>query len=118
MTRLNGTPIQTFAMITEVRAHCGEVSQFTGSIPTACRTALTTPESLLNIHDQVDADTISGSSHGTRNSARNVAERRKLRKKNTARARPAAYWKISDTTVNTSVCSSAVLNVGLCSTWR
>ena len=33
---------------------------------------MTTPESLLSIHDQVDADTISGSSHGTRNSARSV----------------------------------------------
>src|SRR4051794_40701260 len=111
-------PIQMLAMMTETSDQCGAVSQWTGETPKSCSTELTTPESLLNIHDQVDADTISGSSHGTRNSARNVAESLKLRKKNTARARPAAYWKIRDTTVKTSVCSSAVLNVGLCSTWR
>src|SRR4051795_7921007 len=102
MTRLNGTPIQTFAMITEVRAHCGEVSQFTGSMPTACRTALTMPESLLSIHDQVDADTISGSSHGTRNRARRVAESGKFWWKKTASARPIAYWKTRHTAVNTA----------------
>ena len=65
-------PIQMFAMITEASDQVGEVSQLTGSMPTACRAALTMPESLLSIHDQVDADTISGSSHGTRNSARRV----------------------------------------------
>ena len=37
------------------------------------------PESLFSIHDQVEADTSSGSSHGTRNSARSVPDRRKLR---------------------------------------
>ena len=50
----------------------GEVSQLTGPIPNACRAALTMPESLLSIHDQVEAETISGSSHGTRNNARSV----------------------------------------------
>ena len=61
------------------------------------------PESLLSIHDQVDADTISGSSHGTRNSARSVPDSGKLRWKNTASASPIANWKTSETTVKTTV---------------
>ena len=65
-------PIQMLAMITDTSDQSGEVSQLTGSTPTTPRAALTMPESLLSIHDQVDADTISGSSHGTRNSARSV----------------------------------------------
>src|ERR1041384_7072341 len=118
MTRLNGTPIQTFAMITEAKAQCGEVSQFTGSIPTACRTALTTPESLFSIHDQVDADTISGSSHGTRNSARSVIDSRKCWRKNTASAIPIEHWNAIDARVNPAVWSSAGANVGSRSTAR
>ena len=51
------------------------------------------PESLLSIHDQVEADTISGSSHGHQ-------EQRPQRArtagtcwaKNTASARPIANW--------------------------
>src|SRR5205085_860669 len=97
-----GTPIQMFAMITEVSDQDGEVSQLTGPMPTACRAALTMPESLLSIHDQVDADTISGSSHGTRNSARRVAESRKCWLKKTARASPMAYWKTSHTAVKSA----------------
>ena len=69
--------------------------------------ALTTPESLLSIHDQVDADTISGSSHGTRNSARSVADSRKFRLKNTARASPMANWKTSETSGEDAACASA-----------
>src|SRR2546423_1883970 len=118
MTRLNGTPIQTFAMITEVRAHSGEVSQSTGPMPTACRTALTTPESLFSIQDQVDAETISGSSHGMRNSARSVADSRNPRAKNTASAMPIVYWKAKLTVVNTTVCHSAGANVGSSTTVR
>src|SRR3954451_10731755 len=71
-TRLNGTPIQMLAMITEVSDQDGEVSQLTGPMPMTCRAVLTMPESLLSIHDQVDAETISGSSQGTRNRARRV----------------------------------------------
>src|SRR5215218_6901585 len=100
-------PIQMFAMMTEVSDHDGEVSQLTGAIPRVPRAELTTPESLLNIQDQVDADTISGSSHGTRNSARSVAESRNARLKNTASAIPMANWNTSDTTVNTIVWVSA-----------
>src|SRR3954454_10243049 len=106
-------PIQTFAMITLVRAQLGDVSQLTGSIPNVLSSELTTPESLLSIHDQVDELTISGSSHGTRNSARSVAESRKFWAKKTARAIPIENWKISETPVNTTVCSSAGQNVGL-----
>ncbi len=72
----------------------------TGSIPTAPSAELTMPESLLSIHDQVEAETISGSSHGTRNSARSVADSRKLLTKNTASAMPMVNWKISETPVN------------------
>src|SRR5689334_6463207 len=70
ITRLNGIPIQMFAISTEASDQSGEVSQLTGLTPNACSKAFTTPESLLSIHDQDDADTSSGSSHGIRNSAR------------------------------------------------
>src|SRR3954449_6735802 len=113
MTRLNGMPIQMFATITDISAQSGEVSQPTGSTPKKCRKELTTPDSLLNIHDHVDADTISGSSHGIRNSARNVVDSGNRRMKNTARPRPMENWKISDTMVNTKVCVKAGQNVGL-----
>ena len=115
---MNGTPIQMFAMITEVSDQDGEVSQFTGSMPTAPSAALTMPESLLSIHDQVDADTISGSSHGTRNRARRVAESRKCWLKKTARASPIAYWKNRHTAVNTTVWSRAGAKVGSSKTVR
>ena len=72
----------------------------------------------MSIHDQVDADTISGSSHGTRNSARSVAESRKCWWKNTASASPMANWNASDAAVNTTVCSSAGTNVGSARTVR
>src|SRR5512139_3303606 len=95
-TRLNGMPTQMLAMVTDHSAQSGEVSQWTGPTPTAPRTALTTPEALLSIHDQVEDDTISGSSHGTRNSARSVADNRKFLRKNIARASPMVNWKPSD----------------------
>src|SRR5256885_15279094 len=105
-----------FAMITEVSDQDGEVSQLTGPMPTAWRAALTTPASLLSIHAQVDADTISGSSHGTRNSARSVADSRKLLAKNTASAIPMVYWNAKDAAVNRTVWRTAVLNVGSANT--
>src|SRR5689334_22329363 len=107
-----------FAMITDASDHDGEVSQFTGATPRACRAALTMPESLLSIHDQVEADTISGSSQGTRNRARRVADSRKCWLKKTARARPMAYWKTRQTAVNTTVCSRAGAKVGSSRTVR
>src|SRR5436190_4418144 len=57
ITRLNGMPIQMFAMVTDTRDHCGAVSQLTGPMPRPCSSEFTTPESLLSIHDQVEADT-------------------------------------------------------------
>ncbi|MFB9447074.1 hypothetical protein [Dactylosporangium vinaceum] len=72
----------------------------------------------MSIHDQVEADTISGSSQGTRNSARSVAASGKCRLKNTARARPIANCAASDAAVKTSVCASAGQNVGSASTVR
>src|SRR4051794_21745163 len=105
-------------MITLVSAQVGEVSQLTSGMPTLCRRAFTTPESLFSIQDQVDELTIKGSSHGTRNNARNVAESRKFWAKNTARAIPMLNWKISDTPVNSTVCISAGQKVGLSTTAR
>ncbi len=86
--------------------------------PNALSAALTTPESLLSIHDQVDAETIIGSSHGTRNSARSVDESRKLLLKNTASARPIAYWKAIDTTMKIAVWMTAGQKVGSAKTSR
>ncbi len=60
----------------------------------------------------MDADTISGSSHGTRNSARRVADSRNARAKNTAIARPIPYWNTNEAAVKTSVFVSAVTKVG------
>src|SRR5687767_3678797 len=94
-------------MITEASALSGDVSQLTGPTPTVPSAALTTPASLLSIHDQVDADTISGSSHGTRNSARSVRDSGKCWWKKTARAIPMPNWNASDATVKTTVCASA-----------
>src|SRR5919206_3815774 len=116
MTRLNGMPIQMFAMMTETSDQRGEVSQLTGATPRPCRIELTTPESLLSIQDQVDADTIRGSNHGTRNSARSVVDSRKCRWKNTARAMPALNCTAMEATVNTRVCVSAGPNVGSATT--
>src|SRR3954453_20630732 len=117
-TRLNGMPIQTFAMITLVSAQLGEVSQLTGAMPTALRAVLTMPESLLSIHDQVEAETIKGSSHGTRKSPRSVADNGKCRLKKTASAVPIENWKTSDTAVNSTVCQRAGPNVGFSTTVR
>ena len=111
-TRLNGTPIQMLAMITEINDHVGEVNQSTDEPPTDFNAELTTPDSLLSIQAQVEADTIKGSSHGTRNSARRVAERRKFCAKNTASARPIVNWKAMETKVNISVWIRAGLKVG------
>src|SRR5580693_3716695 len=113
MTRLNGMPIQTLAISTAARDQVGEVSQSIGLTPIAWRNAFTIPESLFSIHDQVDADTSSGSSHGTRNSARRTPERRKFRWKNTASASPIANWKAIETNTKITVLTSAGANVGL-----
>src|SRR4051812_27694607 len=102
-----------FAIVTDASAHVGEVNQFTWSKPTARSAALTTPDSLLSSHAHVDADTISGSSHGTRNSARSVADSGNPRSKNTASARPSPYWNSRDTTVNTAVFTRVRRKAGL-----
>src|SRR6266702_393286 len=86
MTRLNGMPIQMFAISTAISDQVGEVSQSMGWAPTALRKALTMPESLLSIHDQVEADTSSGSSHRTTTSARSSVFSRNRLAKNTASA--------------------------------
>src|SRR5579859_821355 len=100
------------ATMTDTSAQEGEVSQSTGPMPTACSAALTTPESLLSIHDQVEADTISGRSHGTRNSARRTDDSGKCLTKNTASASPIEYWRSNETPVKITVCSSAGQKVG------
>src|SRR5262249_31079548 len=109
----NGMPIQMFAIKTAARDQVGEVSQLICPMPSAPRKALTIPESLFSIHDQVDADTSRGNSHGTRNNARNRLDRRKFRWKNTASASPIANWKAIETKTKIAVLSSARPNVGL-----
>src|SRR5699024_12088954 len=92
-----------FAITTASIAVLGEVSQLTGSMPMKLRKKLTTPASLFIIQAQTEPETIRGSSHGMRNSARRVALSRKVPRKKTARARPMVYWKISDPITNTAV---------------
>ncbi len=111
-------PIQMFARITATSDHVGDVSQLISGRPNAPRAELTTPESLLSIHDQVEAETIIGSSHGTRNKARSVADSRKLWLKNTASASPMTYWKAIDTNVKIAVWITAGQNVGSAKTSR
>src|ERR1035437_5472871 len=103
ITRLNGMPSQMLAMMTDTSAMPGEVSQLIWPMPKACRTEFTIPLSLLSIHDQVEADTISGSNHGMRNIPRRTPESRKLFLKNTARPSPIVYWKAIETAVNSAV---------------
>jgi hypothetical protein len=100
-----------FAMSTETIAHCGEVSQLTCGMPTIDSRALTTPDSLLSIQAHTDADTSSGSSHGTRKSARKVADSGNLRKKKTASASPIVNWNAMETNVKIAVLASAGANV-------
>src|SRR5687767_8136046 len=99
-------PIQTLARMTAVSDQSGEVSQLTASTPNRPRKELTIPDSLFSIHDQAEADTISGSSQGTRNSARRVGASVKRRLKNVASARPTEYCTTIDTSVKTMVLRS------------
>ncbi len=69
--------------------------------------------SLFSIHAQVEPDTISGSSQGTRNIPRSRPDSRKLFLKNTASARPMLYWKTIDTMVKITVLRTAGQNVAL-----
>src|SRR3954453_22412734 len=105
-------PIQMLAIVTEASDQVGEVSQSTGPMPTWPIRKLTTPDSELSSQAQVEADTISGSSHGTRNRARRTTDSRKCREKNTASARPIVNWKNSDTRVKITVCRRAGPKVG------
>src|SRR4051794_19207530 len=109
-------PIQMFAMMTETSDQSGDVSQLTWSTPKALSAVLTTPASLLSIQDQVDAETMSGSSQGTRNRARKVFDSRKAWVKNTASANPMENWKNREAAVNTRVCRSAGMKVGSANT--
>src|SRR5690349_24855374 len=105
-------------MITEASDQSGDVSQLTGPTPTTARALFTMPESLLSIHDQVDAETISGSNHGTRNSARSPRDNGKWRLKKTASARPTVNWNTRETSVNTIVWVRAGGKVGSPTTAR
>src|SRR5689334_11397998 len=113
MTRLNGMPSQMLVMITDVSAMSGEVSQLTDPKPSEFSRKLKIPLSLFIIQAHVDAETIRGNSHGTRNIARNVFESGKFLWKNTASARPIVYWKTSDTITKSAVFPAASKNVGL-----
>ena len=62
-------PSQMFAIVTEI-SECSALSHQTGSTPTTPSNRLMIPESASSIHCQVVAETMIGSSHGTRNSAR------------------------------------------------
>src|SRR5918994_1610937 len=104
-------PSQMLAMVTESSAVSGDVSQLICSAPNAPSTELTMPLSLLSIHAHVDAETMSGSSHGTRNIARSTPDSRNPDRKNTASARPIAYWNTIETTVKTAVFQRAIGNV-------
>src|SRR3954447_6132251 len=111
-TRLNGMPIQMLAIVTETNDQGVEVSQWTLLPPNARSSELTTPDSLLSIQAQTDAETIRGSSHGTSSSARSVPESRKCCVKKSARARPMPYWNSNDMPVKNSVCQTASENTG------
>src|SRR3954447_4942409 len=100
------------AIVTEINDHGEAVSQWTLLPPSAGMKELMTPDSLLSIHAQTEADTIRGSSHGTSSRARRVPERRKCWLKNTASASPIVYWNSNETNVKNSVCHTASANTG------
>ena len=76
------------------------------------------PESASIIHCHVVPETMIGSSHGTRNSARSTPESGNDRRKKTARPRPIVYWKKSDTTTKIAVCRTVGQNCGEAMTSR
>ena len=108
---MNGIPSQMFAMVTET-SEWSALSHQTGSIPSSPMNRLITPESASNIHCQVVAETMIGSSHGTRNNARSNVESGKFRWKKTASARPIVYWKNSETRTKKAVCPRVGRNCG------
>ena len=70
------------------------------------------PLSASIIHCHVVAETMIGSSHGTRNSPRSTVESGKFLWKKTASARPIVYWKTRETTTKIAVCSTVGQNCG------
>src|SRR4051794_30244485 len=97
------------AMVTEYSELLAFSHQI-GSTPNIPRKRLSTPESASIIHCQVVAETMIGSSQGTRNNARSTVESGKLRWKKTASPRPIVYWKTRDTTTKNAVCATVGQN--------
>ena len=104
-------PSQMLAMVTDT-SECSELSHQTESTPTPPSSRLITPESASNIHCQVVADTMMGSSHGTRKRARRNGESGKERWKKTASARPIVYWNSRETRTKNAVWPSVGQNCG------
>src|SRR3954462_2345239 len=99
------------AMITDVR-ECSALSDHTGATPKPPRKRLMMPESASIIHCHVVAETMIGSSHGTRNRPRSRFDNGKARRKNTASASPKTYWKNSEQTTNVAVWPTIGQNCG------
>jgi len=110
-------PSQMLAIVTDIR-ELWAFSHQTGSTPNRPRKRLRMPESGSIIHCQVVAETMIGSSHGTRKSPRSTPESGKLRRKNTASARPIPYWNTRETTSNTAVWRTVGQNCGIAKTSR
>ena len=111
-------PIQTFTMITATSAYSGELSHGIGpSIsPMPCRKPFRMPVSWSRIDFQVALATISGISHGSRNSARSTPLSGKLLWKNSASSMPMTNWKAIEATVKIAVLASALRKIGSATT--
>ena len=99
------------AMITDV-SECSALSHHTGSTPKTPRKRLRMPESASIIHCHVVAETMIGSSHGTRNRPRSRFDSGKARRKNTARPSPKTYWKNSEQITKITVWPTIGQNCG------
>ena len=105
-------PSQMFTRITATNATSGEVSHGIGAsmIPRFSRVTLRMPLSCSRIARQAALPTISGSSHGSRNSARRTPLSGKFLWKNSASSMPITNWPTIDPMVNSAVLVSALVN--------
>ena len=97
-------PSQMLTRMTETSATCGEVSHGTGPsmTPRFCSVTLRMPLSCSRIARQAALPTISGSSQGSRNSARSTPLSGKLWWKNSASSIPITNWPTIEPSVNSA----------------
>ena len=114
---MNGVVFQTSTRITASSAVSGDAVQAIGlSIrPIAIRTWLITPNTSLNIHAHICAETTVGIAQGISTAARSRPRPRKCAFSASAMPRPSMVSMVNEITVNTSVFQTAFHQSGSCS---